>query len=86
MHESHVVADLIARVESEVDPATSRVIRLALRVGALSTVSPSALREGVEHHAARAWGYAPEVEVDRSAELDDPGAMGVTLDSIQVED
>lgn len=86
MHESHLVADLIARVESEVDPATSRVTRLALRMGALSTLSASALREGVEQHATRAWGYAPEVEVNRSVELDDPGAMGVILDSIQVED
>lgn len=86
MHESHLVADLIARVESEVDPATSRVTRLALRMGALSTLSVSALREGVEHHAVRAWGYAPEVKVDRSVDLDDHGAMGVILDSIQVED
>lgn len=86
MHESRLVADLIARVESEVDPATSRVTRLALRVGALSTLSAPALREGVEHHTARAWGYAPEVMVDRSTELDDAGATGVTLDSIQVED
>lgn len=86
MHESRLVAELIARVESEVDPASSRVTSLVLRVGALSSLSPSALREGVEHHAARAWGYQPEVEVDRSVELDDPAAMSVTLDSIRVED
>ena len=86
MHESRLVADLIARVEAEVDPATSKVTRLARRVGALSALSAPALREGVEHHAVRAWGYAPEVMVDRSVELDDPGATGVTLDSIQVED
>jgi Zn finger protein HypA/HybF involved in hydrogenase expression len=86
MHESRLVADLIARVESEVDPATTKVIGIALRVGALSTLSPSALREGVESHAARAWGYAPEVKVDRAVELHDSTAMSVTLASIQVED
>jgi Zn finger protein HypA/HybF involved in hydrogenase expression len=86
MHESRLVADLIARVESEVDPATIRVVGITLRVGALSTLSPPALREGVESHAARAWGYTPQVNVDRADEFDDPAAMSVTLDSIQVED
>lgn len=86
MHESRLVADLVARVEYEVDPAASRVTRLSLRVGALSSLSPSGLRKGIEQHAVRVWGYAPEVDVERSAELDDPGALSVTLDSIQVED
>jgi Zn finger protein HypA/HybF involved in hydrogenase expression len=85
MHESRIVADLITRVESEVDPATTKVVGLTLRVGALSALSPSALREGVESHAARAWGYAPEVKVDRSVELDDPAATGVRLESIHVD-
>ena len=86
MHESYLVKDLIARVESEVDPTTCRVTRLILRVGAMSTTSPSALREGIEFHAARAWGYAPQVDVGRSDDLEDAGAMSVTLDSIQVGD
>jgi hypothetical protein len=86
MHESRLVADLITRVESEVDPAVTRVTRLALRVGAMSSLSASALREGVEHHAVRAWGYTPAVVVRRSGEVDDPGATSVTLVSIQVED
>jgi Zn finger protein HypA/HybF involved in hydrogenase expression len=86
VHESRLVADLIARVEYEVDPAASRVARLSLRVGALSSLSQSGLREGIEQHATRVWGYAPEVDVERSVEPDDPGALSVTLDSIQVED
>lgn len=86
MHESRLVADLIARVECEVDPAKTRVIGITLRVGALSPLSPPALREGVESHAARAWGYTPLVNVDRADELDDPAAMSVRLDSIQVKD
>jgi Zn finger protein HypA/HybF involved in hydrogenase expression len=86
VHESHLVADLIARVEAEVDPAVSRVSRLTLRIGALSSLSPLALREGVERSSTHAWGYAPQVDIERSEEISKPGGLGVTLVSIQVED
>jgi Zn finger protein HypA/HybF involved in hydrogenase expression len=85
MHESHLVADLIARVESEVDPVSVRVSQLALRVGALYAVSARAPQDGIERHAIQTWGYAPDVVIEPSADIDEPGAMGVTLTAIQVE-
>ena len=85
MHESRLVAQLIGRVEAEVDPAETRVTRLGLRIGALSSLASAALRDGVEQHTVRAWGYAPAIEVERSDVIDDPGGLGVTLVSIQVE-
>ena len=85
MHESHLVADLVARVESEVDPGSVRVSRLTLRVGALSSVSPAGLQHGIEHHTGRTWGYTPEVIVEPSFDIEEPGAVGVILTSIQVE-
>jgi hypothetical protein len=85
MHESRLVADLIARVESEVDPVRVRVSRLALRVGPLYPASRAALQVGVQRHAIRSWGYAPKVVVEPSGDIDEPGAMGATLTSIQVE-
>lgn len=85
MHESRVVADLIAAVESEVDPTATRVAGLTLRIGALLPSSPSAVKAGVEHQSILAWGYAPAVQVRRSEHLDDPAAVGVTLETIQVE-
>ena len=85
MHESRLVAQLIDRVEAEVDPAAIRVTHLSLRIGALSSLASAALRDGVEEHTARAWGYAPDIEVERSDVVDDPGGLGVTLVSIQVE-
>lgn len=86
MHESTLVADLIASVESEVDPAKTRVLHLTVRIGALSTLSLRGLRQGIEHRAALAWGYSPEVEIQDSDDLDDPSATGVRLVSIRVED
>lgn len=86
MHESRLVAQLIGRVEDEVDPAETRITHLALRIGALSSLASAALRDGVEEYTARAWGYAPHVEVESSDVIDEPGGLGVTLVSIQVED
>ena len=58
---------------------------LTLRIGALFPSSPSAVKAGIEHRSILAWGYAPAVHVHRSEHLDDPAAVGVTLESIRVE-
>jgi Zn finger protein HypA/HybF involved in hydrogenase expression len=86
VHESHLVADLMARVESEIDPGGVRVTRVSLRVGALSGVSATALQDGFEQRAWLAWGYTPDVIVEDADDIEEPGAIGVTLISIQVED
>jgi Zn finger protein HypA/HybF involved in hydrogenase expression len=85
VHESHLVADLMARVESEIDPGGVRVTRLTLRVGALSGVSATALQDGIEQRAMLAWGYTPDVIVEHTDDIEEPGTMGVTLISMQVE-
>lgn len=85
MHESHLVADLIARVESEIDPGDVRVTRLNLRVGTLSGVSATALQDGLSQRAVLAWGYTPDVIVEHAEDIEEPGAIGVTLISMQVE-
>lgn len=86
MHESTLVADLIAAVESEVDPAKTRVVRVTLGMGPLSTLSQRGLEQGIAQRAELTWGYSPEVEIQDSDELDDPAATGVRLVSIRVED
>lgn len=86
MHESTVVAELIAVVESEVDPAKTRVVRLTLGMGPLSTLSPRGVQQGIAQRAALNWGYSPEVEIQDTDELDGPAAAGVRLVSIRVED
>jgi Zn finger protein HypA/HybF involved in hydrogenase expression len=86
MHESHLVADLMARVESEIDPIRVRVSRLDLQVGELSALSPTAVKEGIERRAKLTWGYTPQVVVDASPDIDGTGAMGVTLTSIKLVD
>jgi Zn finger protein HypA/HybF involved in hydrogenase expression len=86
MHESHLVSDLIARVDAGRESDVEKVGRIVLRVGALASVSPDSLKTGIEMRAATAWGYVPEVVIEASTDIRDPGAIGVTLVSIRLED
>ena len=85
MHESGIVRDLMNRVEKEIDGAQDQVASLRFRVGALSGIRPESLREGARHYALEEWGYAPEVEVEQSADPTDSSALGVLLVSIGLE-
>ncbi|HLF60755.1 MAG TPA: hypothetical protein VI980_06235 [Acidimicrobiia bacterium] len=85
MHESGIVRDLMSRVEKEIDGAHDQVASLRFRVGALSGIGPESLREGARHYALEKWGYAPEVEVEQSADPTDSSALGVLLVSIGLE-
>lgn len=75
----------MSRVEKEVDGAPAQVTSLRFRVGVLSGVRPESLREGARHYAQEKWGYAPEVEVEQSADPTDTNALGVLLISIGLE-
>jgi hypothetical protein len=79
------VRDLMSRVEKEIDGAQDQVASLRFRVGALSGIRPESLREGARHYALEEWGYAPEVEVEQSADPTDSSALGVLLVSIGLE-
>jgi len=85
VHESGVVRELMSRVEKEVGGGQDQVARLRFRVGALSGVGPEHLREGARQYALERWGYTPEVEVELSADPQDPNALGVLLVSIGLE-
>lgn len=86
MHESHLVSDLIARVDAGLESDVEKVGRIVLRVGALASVSPDSLITGLEMKAAAVWGYVPEILIETSTDIRDPGAIGVTLVSIRLED
>jgi hypothetical protein len=85
MHESGIVRDLMSRVEKEIDGAQEQVAWLKFRVGALSGIGPETLKQSARHYALVKWGYAPEVEVEQSADPTDSNALGVLLVSIGLE-
>lgn len=84
MHESHLIRDLMSRVEQEIAASPKEVQRLKFRVGALSGIAPAPLQEGAAQYASDNWGHVPEIEVEESTDPADPNALGVMLVSIGV--
>ena len=85
MHESRIVADLIARAETESSGSPAAIKQLTLRIGALSGVPPDSLRHSIQDHAAARWGHRPEIAIDESSDPMDSAALGVVLVSILLD-
>jgi len=84
VHESRLVADLIAQAEAQAPGAPQDISRLSLRVGAMAPATPAALRHGVGDLAMARWGTRPDLEIEQSEDPADPAAMGVVLVAIRV--
>ena len=91
MHDSWLMEDLIRSAEQAArDAGAPRVVAVRVRVCSLSGFTPSHLQE---HYTEASTGTLLEgssllIEVgpDGPAALDDPGAMGVFLVGLDVED
>lgn len=71
MHESGVVASLVARAEAIVEEACARPRRIGIEVGALSGIDPDAVRAHWPRFAGPSLdGAELEIQAD-----DDPGAI-----------
>ena len=79
MHESRLVADLVAQAEAQAPGAPQEITRLELRIGAMAAATPAALRHGVGDLVMARWGTQPELEIEQSDDLADPSALGVVL-------
>ncbi len=84
MHESGLVADLVAHAEAmATDP--SLITALRFRIGAMAAVTPEGLRHGAAELAAARWGHRPTIEIEQSSDVHDAGALTVTLTAMRVE-
>jgi len=87
MHEHALIADLIRKIETIArENHAQRIVKVKLRLGALSHMSPEHMRE---HFAAAAEGTLAQgavLESDVSTDIDDPRARDIVLDSVDVED
>jgi hydrogenase nickel incorporation protein HypA/HybF len=87
MHEHALIADLIRKIETIArENNARRVVKVKLRLGALSHMSPEHMRE---HFAAAAQGTLAQgavLESEVSTDIDDPRARDIVLDSVDVED
>ena len=87
MHEHSLIADMIRKIEAIArENHAQRVVKVRLRLGALSHMSPEHMRE---HFAAAAQGTLAQgavLESELSTDIDDPRARDIVIDSVDVED
>ena len=83
MHESSLIADLIAKVEDAAkENNATKVVAIDLSFGALEPAGPEHLRE---HFAAAAPGTIVEGAELRITRDPDPLSSGVNLQSLELE-
>jgi hydrogenase nickel incorporation protein HypA/HybF len=87
VHETGLVRDLISRIELEARRGGAlRVRSVKVRLGALSHLSPEHF---LDHFSIESKGTLAEgarVDVEVSDDASDPGAQGVWLRSLEVEE
>jgi hydrogenase nickel incorporation protein HypA/HybF len=87
VHERAVVADLIRKAtEVAEEQGSSQVIRMTVRVGALSHVDPAVLPSQMAQVAVGTMAAGAAIEVVRfdGDPLDDPHGSDVILESVEV--
>ena len=86
MHDKARMDDLIRKLEAEArSESARRVIRIRVRLGALSHFTEAHFREHFEDAARGTVAEGAEVEAELRTDPTEPGAQGVVLESIDVE-
>jgi hydrogenase nickel incorporation protein HypA/HybF len=85
MHEHSLLADLLRKIESVArEKKVERVLKVKVKLGALSHISPGHFRE---HFEAASPGTAAEgaaLELEVLTDILDPGAQDIILDSLEL--
>lgn len=86
MHERAVMTDLMREIEAvaRADGAT-RVTRVSVRLGALSHFTEEHFREHFVDASRGTLAEGAAVDAAVEDDLEDPGAAGVLLESLEVE-
>jgi hydrogenase nickel incorporation protein HypA/HybF len=86
MHERALMTDLMREIEAvaRADGAT-RVTRVSVRLGALSHFTPEHFREHFLDASRGTLAEGAAVDALLENDLEDPGAAGVVLESVEVE-
>jgi hydrogenase nickel incorporation protein HypA/HybF len=86
MHERALMTDLMREIEgvARADGAT-RVTRVSVRLGALSHFTEEHFREHFVDASRGTLAEGAAVDAVLANDLEDPGAAGVVLESIEVE-
>ncbi len=86
MHEQALMRDVVARVEAVArEEGASHVTLVRVRLGALSHFTPEHFREHFEDAARGTVADGATVEATLEADIADPLAADVVLESVEVE-
>lgn len=86
MHERALTADLVRAVEQvAAHEGATRVVRLRVRLGALSHLTPEHFREHFEDAARGTVVEGADVEAFLDGEIGDERAADVVLEAVEVE-
>jgi hydrogenase nickel incorporation protein HypA/HybF len=86
MHEASLMTWLVRRVEAvAAEEKAARVTRIAVRVGALSSISATHLSEHFTRAATGTVAKDAALDVNVSADVNDPAAGGLVLEGVEVE-
>lgn len=87
MHEHHLMKDLLRRIEAvAAEHGSHRVLRVRVRLGALSHFDPDHFREHYERAAAGTVGEGAVVDAVLSEDVVHPDAQSVVLESLELEE
>jgi hydrogenase nickel incorporation protein HypA/HybF len=86
MHERALMLDVMSRIEevARVEGA-SRVIRVDVKLGALSHFTPDHFREHFEDAARGTVAEGAEIVATLETDVSENGAAGVVIESVEVE-
>jgi hydrogenase nickel incorporation protein HypA/HybF len=86
MHERVLFEDLMSRITRLAeDEGAARVIGIKVRLGRLSHLTPEHFLEHFEDASRGTVAEGARVEIGELEDLDDPYAMSVVLDSVEIE-
>lgn len=86
MHESGVLQAVMRRAADAAGRGGGRLSGMRVRLGASCGISAEAAAVHAEAIAAQWWGYVPRIDIEMGTDSADPGASGIALVSITVED
>ena len=85
MHESHLIAGLMKKLEAIAKEERARKITgIKIKLGALSHMSEGHFREHFEHASQGTVAEGAELDIEMQTDIHDPHAQEIILDSVIV--
>jgi hydrogenase nickel incorporation protein HypA/HybF len=85
MHETGLVRDLVRQIEAAAANEAGRVVAVRVWIGALSHLSAAHFRDHFELESRGTRAEGARLTVTESADSTDPRALGLVLQSLEME-